>query len=116
PDKPNLGHRPGNVDTELVWRRVLAGVETLAAVVAEIRKIGQIALRERRPAFHRREHRAVPLAIPAGIADGHDVLAETYDVIGGHRLRPPRPRFFRKPFRSSSRLPLRSPVRGCCRP
>ena len=71
----DLRERPRHVDAELVRRRVLAGVKTLAAVVAQVREIGEIALGERQPVFHGRKHRAISFAVAAGVAHRHHVLA-----------------------------------------
>jgi hypothetical protein len=68
-----LRQRLRNIDPELVRRRVLARVEALAAVVAQVREIGQVALAEREALLDRRETRAVLLAVPAGVAHRHRV-------------------------------------------
>ena len=115
------GERLGHVDPEFVRRRKLTGVQALTAVVAEVGEIGQVRFCEQDPLFHRREHRAVLLAVPAGVAHGHHVFAprelrERRAVSEPHAaplLPPPR---VRRPCRSSSRFLRRIPCAGRCRP
>ncbi len=66
-----FGEGAGQVHAPLMRRRVLAGVIASFAVVAEVREVGQVAVGEGSAQLHRREDRAVALAIAAGIADLH---------------------------------------------
>ena len=67
----HLRHRPRHVDRELVRRRVLAGVQAGAAVVAQVGQVVDVGLAELEPARHRREDGAEAFAVAAGIADLH---------------------------------------------
>ena len=113
--EPDLGERPRHVDAELVRRRVLTRVEALAAVVTQVGQVGQIDARERLALLHRRKHRAVLLAVAAGVAHGEDVRAVGDRVSGQHRRRGLRPGV-RTRFRSSSRYPRGSLAAGRFRP
>ncbi len=62
-------HRPRHVDRELVRRRVLAGVQAGAAVVAEVGEVVDVGLGELEPARHRRKDGAKAFAVAAGVAD-----------------------------------------------
>jgi hypothetical protein len=50
-------------------RRVLAGVQAGAAVVAEIGEVVDVGLAKLQPPRHGREHGAKTFAVAAGIAD-----------------------------------------------
>jgi hypothetical protein len=53
-------------------RRVLTGVITAAAVVAQVGEIAQIARRELPPQFYGGKNGAISLTITAGVADFHE--------------------------------------------
>ena len=59
------------VHRELVGRRVLAGMQAGAAVVAQIGQVVHVGHAELESARHRGKHRAKGFAIAAGIADLH---------------------------------------------
>jgi hypothetical protein len=105
---PDRGKDGGRVDRELVRRRVHTGRVAVAAVVAQVRKMDDVAFGERAAQFQRGEHRAVALAVAAGVAD--DELAFGLGEQAGQRdlshRRPPRPR---RPARP--RRPPRPPTR-----
>ncbi len=65
----HLGHGLRHVDGELVRRRVLAGVQAGAAVVAQIGQVVHVGLAEFQPARHGRKDGAKAFAVAAGIAD-----------------------------------------------
>jgi hypothetical protein len=71
----DLSESLGNIYAEFVRRSVLACVEALAAVMAEVGQIVEIGVCETQTAFHSGEHGAKPFAVAAGIADGHDAFA-----------------------------------------
>ncbi len=112
----DLRQRARNVDPELVRRRVLAGVEALAAVVAQVGEVVHVAGGEVEAPLHGREDRAVALAIAAGIADGHLPRALAHQFNGLLHVPPPCPRCVRTPCRWSCRSRRDSPCRECCRP
>jgi hypothetical protein len=60
-----------HVDGKFVRRRVLAGMQAGAAVVAQVGQEMDVGLAEFEPSRHGREHRAKTLAVAAGIADLH---------------------------------------------
>ncbi|KAG1179624.1 hypothetical protein G6F35_016218 [Rhizopus arrhizus] len=66
-------------------RRVLTGVQTGAAVVAQVGQIVQVGLAKFQAAGHGREHRAEAFAIAAGVADLHD--AGDFGFVGGQQFR-----------------------------
>jgi hypothetical protein len=49
----------------------LAGVVAVAAIETKIRQIGKIRFGKNPPPLDRRKHRAITLAVPAGIANAH---------------------------------------------
>ncbi|MNH45817.1 hypothetical protein D3C79_1083790 [compost metagenome] len=49
----------------------MAGMKARAAVVTKVRQVMDICLTELQATSHSREYGAEPLAITAGIADGH---------------------------------------------
>jgi hypothetical protein len=57
--RPDPGKRPGHIHCKLVRRRVLAGVVTLGAVVAQVCQIIHVRFAEIKPALHGGENRAV---------------------------------------------------------
>ena len=59
--QPKLGHGPGHVQGKLVGRRILAGVVTAAAIVAQVGQILQILPVKRPPELHGRKHGAETL-------------------------------------------------------
>src|SRR5678816_4290905 len=63
-----------HVDVELVRRRILAGIQAFAAVVTEVREVGEVGALERHPLLHRLKHRAVRFAVTARVAHDHLVL------------------------------------------
>ena len=69
-----MRERSRDVDRELVRRRILARVQTLAAVVAQVCEISQIPWRKAPPFLHRAENSTVAFAVPAGVAHHHDAL------------------------------------------
>src|SRR5262245_41843429 len=72
-----------HVDVELVRWRVLTRIQTFAAVVTEVCEVREIRRRERHALFHRLKHRAVGLAVAAGVAHDHLVLRVPHRI-GGH--------------------------------
>src|SRR5690349_7975094 len=58
-----LGEHARKIELELVRRRVLAGVEARAAVVAEVGEIVDVGLGKVEPPLERGEHRAIALAV-----------------------------------------------------
>ena len=77
----DLGKRPRHVDAELVRRRVLARVETLAAVVAEVGEVIEVGRDKCEALLHRRKDRAKLFAVPARVAHRHHVLAVRDDLL-----------------------------------
>ena len=67
-----FGQRQRHIHREFMRRRILAGMITGTAMVAQIGKLRGIADIEQTAALHRREHSAEALTITAGIADLHD--------------------------------------------
>ena len=65
-----LPQNPGQVDVEVMGRRILAGVETGAAIMAQISQIGQVAIGEGAAAPSGDEGFAIAAAIIANIAQG----------------------------------------------
>jgi hypothetical protein len=51
-----------------VRRRVLAGVVAIAAIEAEIRKIGEVGFGKDSPLLYRRENREIPLALATRVS------------------------------------------------
>src|SRR5688500_6561630 len=66
-----LSHELWDIDAEFVRRRILASVIAVAAIEAEVCEVHKIGFSEHAALLHRREHRAVALAVAAGIADHH---------------------------------------------
>ena len=67
---PNPCHRLGHVDTELMWRGVLTGVQARTAVVTEIGEVIEICLAvELEPARHGRKNGTESFAIATGVAN-----------------------------------------------
>ena len=66
---PQVGERARQVDRELVRRRVLAGVQAGAAVVAQVGEVMHVVATEFEAPRHRREHRAKAFAVATGVAD-----------------------------------------------
>ena len=64
----------GNIDGEGVRRGKLAIDIASAAAMAEVGQIIEIGIAEGAAHFHGRKDRAKPLAIAAGIADGHETI------------------------------------------
>ena len=112
----DLLERLRHVHSELVRRRVLAMVVAGAAVVAEVRKVGELLLGESGAQLHGREDGAVPFAIAARIADHHDPFTFGEQVSERHALLPSFRRYVRRRSRWSFRTRRCSPGRGCCRP
>ena len=69
-----LGERLQDVDGELVRRRVLARVIAALTAMAQVGEIRHVPVRERQPLVHRRKDSAIPLAVPARVADLHDAF------------------------------------------
>ena len=111
-----LGHQFGNIDAELMGRRVLAGVITVAAIETEIGEIGEIGFGENAALLHRRKHRAVSFAVTAGVADRHLPRAVFDQIKIRHSAPPPARRSGRKPNRWSSRIPPDNLCREYCPP
>ncbi|MNS41901.1 hypothetical protein D3C72_742680 [compost metagenome] len=80
----HLGHGLRHVHREFMRRRVLAGVQTGAAVVAQVGQVVQVGLAEFQSARHRRKHRAEPFAIAAGVAYLHD--ARDFGFVVGQQV------------------------------
>src|SRR5262245_48850854 len=59
-------------------------VKAGAAAVTEIRQVAQVLRGKREPQLHRREHRAMALAIPARVADDHQPLGFFDEISRGH--------------------------------
>ncbi len=114
--KTDFRERARHVDPEFVRRRILAGVETLAAVVTEVGQVGEVALRKRLAILHGLKHRTVRLAVAAGVAHGHHVLTVADQVIRQHTPPPPCRQSDRTRSQSSSRRRRRSLCRARCRP
>ena len=79
-----LGEGLGNIDPEFMRRGVLAAVETGAAAVAQIGEVAEVGRGEVAAQLHGGEHRAIALAIAAGVADLH-VAAGFGDRVIRHR-------------------------------
>ena len=69
--QPHFRHCFGNINRKLVRRGILTGVQTGAAVVAQVRQIVNIRLAECQTLGHGREYGAKPFAIAAGVTDLH---------------------------------------------
>jgi len=67
----HFGHGFGHIDRKLMRRRILAGVQAGAAVVAQVGQEVDVGLAEFQPARHGRKHRAKALAVATGVADLH---------------------------------------------
>src|ERR1039458_5488930 len=65
----HFGNDLGDVDSELVRRGVHAGVVTGPTVMAEIRKMRDLAGGKNGPPLDCRKNSAVAFTVPAGIAD-----------------------------------------------
>jgi hypothetical protein len=118
----HLREHAREVELELVRRRVLAGVEAGAAVVAEVGEVVHVAFGEFQAPLERREHRAVALAVAAGVADREDALrfgdecVERHGARHGHDAQPPRLQSGRTWSRSPCRCRRRIPCRARCPP
>jgi hypothetical protein len=55
-------------------RRILAGIVAPPAIVAEVGQVLEILGGKGPSQLHGRKNGAEPLAIPAGVADGHDPI------------------------------------------
>jgi hypothetical protein len=66
-----LGEDLGQVEPELVGRRVLASVETALAAMTEVGEMHEVPIGEGAVQFHGGEDRAVAFAVAAGVADLH---------------------------------------------
>ena len=112
--QPHRGQDPRRIDRELVRRRVHAGVEAGPAVVAQVGQLGDVARVQQGAAFQRGEHRAVPLAVPARVADVQLPLGLGEQLIQ-HDGPPPRRRCGPTRARWSARSPRGTRWTGCCR-
>ena len=109
---PQPGQGLGHVYRKFMGRRVWTGVVAGAALEAQVGQIDEILGVESAPALHGREHRAEALAVPAGVADGHDPIG-FLEVLRRWHARPPFRQCGRIPFQWSCRTLPDSLCRGC---
>jgi hypothetical protein len=110
-----------HVDPPGMRRCILAGMEAALAAMAQIGQVAEVAGREIPPQLHRREDRAIALAVAAGVADLHVAPCIGQGFGGGwfssvHGGPPPARRCARRPSRWSCRTRRGSRGRGCCPP
>ena len=86
--RPRHRERLRHIDVEFMRRRELAVGVAGAAGMAEIGEIVEVAVGKRAAHFHRRKHRAQPLAIAAGIADRHQPVGLFQNSRSVHPLLP----------------------------
>ena len=122
------GQRARHVDPERVRRRILAGVQARAAVVAQVRQVAEVGLREVEAALDGRKDGAEAFAVAAGVADARRVPPRLEEprrqrrpglrpgVSCGHAGPPPPRPCGRTPCRWPCRVRPGSPGPGCCRP
>ena len=117
-------HQAREVDLKFMRRRELAGIQTGAAVVAQVAQIQHVVLGEFETARQRRKYRAVAFAVTAGVADAKHALRILDQFLEGHRfvfsrehvLPPPRPRCVRTWCRWTCRCPPGTPYPIHCQP
>ena len=121
------GERAWQVDPEGMRRGVLADVQALAAVVAEVGQVAEIPFTEVEAPLDGGKHRAESLAVAAGVADAgrmspfadereRQLRGRRPTPSCGHGGPPPRRPCGRTRCRSTCRAPPGIPARGCCRP